>query len=249
MTELRKTQLVMLSMMKEVDELFKKNDIHYMLLGGSVLGAVRHNGFIPWDDDIDVGVLRKDFEKAECLLGALPQYHYEAAEKHSIPQGPFGHLYFFGNGYTFENAPTIDFFSIDAVPNVKNKKLMRPFMFWARMHHLCVYRKIPKNHGVMAKVIIGAALFLIPNFIWDRLQVLSLKKVFENKAQYDWLGNIWQGINEFFPPKIYLELKDHVFEDMCFPIPKDFETYLTSLYGDWRQLPPESERVPKHKKI
>ena len=68
MTELRKFQLKLLKMLKEIDKILKDENISYFLVGGSVLGAIRHRGFIPWDDDIDIGLYRKDFEKMEKIL-------------------------------------------------------------------------------------------------------------------------------------------------------------------------------------
>ena len=59
---LRKVQLIQLDMLLEVDKICKDNNIKYYLIGGSALGAVRHQGFIPWDEDIDIGMLRKDYE-------------------------------------------------------------------------------------------------------------------------------------------------------------------------------------------
>ena len=84
MSEIREMQLEIVSMMKEVDALFTEHNIKYTLLGGSVLGSIRHNGFIPWDDDMDIGVLRKDFDQAEQLLSKNKKYVYETAEKHII---------------------------------------------------------------------------------------------------------------------------------------------------------------------
>lgn len=66
---LRRQQLVMLEMVKVLDRICKKHNIPYFLYGGTLLGAVRHNGFIPWDDDLDVGLMRKDYQR---LMKVLP---------------------------------------------------------------------------------------------------------------------------------------------------------------------------------
>ena len=66
---LRRHQMVMLEMVKELDRICKKHNIPYFLYGGTLLGAVRHNGFIPWDDDLDVGLMRKDYRR---LMKVLP---------------------------------------------------------------------------------------------------------------------------------------------------------------------------------
>ena len=63
MTELRHLQLVILDIIKDIDIVCKNNGIEYYLLGGSAIGAIRHKGFIPWDDDIDIGMLRPDFDR------------------------------------------------------------------------------------------------------------------------------------------------------------------------------------------
>lgn len=66
---LRRQQLVMLDMVKELDRICKKHSIPYFLYGGTLLGAIRHNGFIPWDDDLDVGLMRSDYQR---LMKVLP---------------------------------------------------------------------------------------------------------------------------------------------------------------------------------
>lgn len=72
---LRRQQLVMLDMVKELDRICRKHDIPYFLYGGTLLGAVRHNGFIPWDDDLDVGLIRKDYQRLmKVLPGELPPH-------------------------------------------------------------------------------------------------------------------------------------------------------------------------------
>ena len=157
MSEIREMQLEIVSMMKEVDALFTEHNIKYTLLGGSVLGAIRHNGFIPWDDDMDIGVLRKDFDQAEQLLSKNKKYVYEAAEKHIIPDAPIGHLHLVNEKYAIENSPTIDLFALDKVPS--EKRARKRLRLIANLHHLSVLRLPPRNRGKIQRIIIKIILF------------------------------------------------------------------------------------------
>ena len=75
---LRRLQLVQLELLVELDRVCRKCGIRYLMDGGTMIGAIRHNGFIPWDDDIDVAMLREDYEKFKTVLGELkPQYFFQ----------------------------------------------------------------------------------------------------------------------------------------------------------------------------
>ena len=250
MTNLRDTQLEMVKMVAEVDKLFKENGIKYTLLGGSVLGAIRHKGFIPWDDDMDIAVWRKDFEKAENLLSNLKNYTYEFAQKHIIPDAPTGHLRLINEKYPIELSPNIDFFALDKVPS--DKKERKKVQFMANIFHATVYRKPPKNRGKFNKFIFTIFFGIAPNFVLDILQNLSYKYMLnlQNK-NYENLGNIFgaYSLKEDFKAEIYENLTLAEFENLKLPIPKDYDFYLTQMYGDYMKLPPIEQQKPKHKKI
>lgn len=250
MPTLREMQLEIVDMMNDVDSVFKKNGIKYTLLGGSVLGAIRHEGFIPWDDDMDIGILRADFDKAESMLKNMDKYIYENAEKHIVPDLPCGHLHLVNDTYPIENSPTIDVFVLDYVPADKRK--WKSLRFHAYIHHLSVLRRAPRNRGVIPKLVLGFLILVIPNKIWDIIQKKSLKKVIAfAKGKEDYIGNIW-GFwieKEYFPANIYHNLSLRKFENLLLPIPEEYDIYLTQMYGDYMKLPPKEKQVPKHRTI
>jgi lipopolysaccharide cholinephosphotransferase len=240
-------QQKLLEMLICVDKLFKKNNIHYCLIGGSVLGSIRHKGFIPWDDDIDIGILRKDFTKAEELLLKLNNYIYEPVENHIIRNAPIGQLHYIDDYYTIVNSPTIDCFPLDRVPN--NKLLRKLQFFFVNVYHLCLYRQKSKNRGFFMNFLSGAIIFLSPNKLLDFYQNIAFKIIthWEGNISYD-LANIFgdKGYKEIFDKRMFEELRLEIFEGLLFPIPSNPDIYLTALYGNYMELPPLEERQSKH---
>ena len=117
-------QKYLLEMLLVFDAFCKEHGLPYFLAGGSALGAYRHQGFIPWDDDIDLAMMRPDFERLEQLLAKhdnrLEKYRYSPVEKQIIPDAPIGHLLYLPQGdYPQNAAPKLDIHPIDGVPDGK----------------------------------------------------------------------------------------------------------------------------------
>lgn len=249
MKNLREFQLNLLEMLKELDKVLKENKLPYFLLGGSALGAVRHKGFIPWDDDIDIGLWRNDFEKMEKILQEkLPKnLLYCKVGKNKIPHAPIGYLYDISNpDIPLEKVPTIDIFAIDNVPD--NKIMEKIQNIFSEVYHLCIYRKPAQNRGKLAYIFTKYILTIFPNFLLDFLQNLSKKIIILYKdKETEYVNNIF-GMN-------YEKVKKEVmkmpilakFEDKKFPIPILYDEYLRTLYGDYMKIPKEDKRQPKHK--
>lgn len=248
MTDIRQMQLEIVSMMEKVDDLFQREGIVYTLLGGSVLGAIRHGGFIPWDDDMDIGILRNDFDRAEILLSQLKPYQYECAEEHCVPDAPIGHLHLVNDTYRIENSPTIDVFALDKIPDDRRK--WRRLRMIANIHHLTVLGRTPEHHGKANKMLFSLFFKIVPKKILILLKKSTLKSITDNnKRAYGWIGNIFGAYmeKEYFPANIYTEFVRMNFENLTLPVPTDFDTYLTQLYGDYMKLPTEEARIPKHR--
>ncbi len=247
MNNTRSLQLQIVEMIKEVDSIFRANDIRYTLLGGSVLGAVRHRGFIPWDDDMDIGILRQDYDKAERLLATLQSYTYEYAENHIIPDAPVGHLRFSKDLSNLASSPTIDVFALDYVPSIESE--WQRFRLMANIYHACVLRRAPKNRGVLKRLLLKILFAGLPNFLLNYLQAFSKKKLLDpSLKQQCYIGNIFGawGEKEYFHQDVYMDLILEKFEGLELPIPRSYDHYLSQLYGNYMQLPPVKQRVPKH---
>lgn len=248
MNKIRKMQLEIVKMVSDIDSLFKENGIKYFLVGGSVLGSIRHKGFIPWDDDMDIAVSRTDFDKVEQLLSKMKKYVYEFSNKHIVPDGPIGHLHLVNDEYPIENSPTIDVFALDGAGGTEKEwKKQRSIANW---YHLAILGRPAKNRGILKKIITRILLNCIPKCLWKKIEQYSFNKILE----YDVtvapcitnLFGAW-GYKEFFERKMFETQVMGEFEGLFLPLPAQPHEYLTQMYGDYMQLPPLEARKPKHK--
>lgn len=247
--DLRKFQLELLKNLEILDKILKKNKIEYFLLGGSALGAIRHKGFIPWDDDIDIGIKRNEFERFENIIDKfLPKnLIYCKIGENKIPNAPIGYLYDISDKtIPLEEVPTIDIFALDNVPD--NKIAEKIQNIFSKVYNLCIYRKPARNRGKIAHYFTKVILFIFPNIILDKLEILSKKIItLHQNKKTKYINNLF-GANyekvrqEVMKTSILME-----FEEKKFPIPILYDEYLTTLYGDYMKIPDKNKRQPKHK--
>ena len=128
--QLRKVQLIELEILKEFDKICKDNHLRYILVGGTLIGAIRHNGFIPWDDDIDISMPRKDYNKFIKIQKKQlnhQKYYFQCMETENEFGLPFGKIRRKGSIYSETTCPLdekkqgiwIDIFPIDKIDNNK----------------------------------------------------------------------------------------------------------------------------------
>lgn len=248
---IRKVQLEELNMLKKLDKILKENNFKYFALGGTVLGTIRHNGFIPWDDDIDIGLFRKDFEKMEEIIEKiLPEdFKYFSVKNNSIKKGPIGKFYYVKNkDKNIYNMPSIDIFPLDNVPdNIILEKIQNIF---SKIYHLSICKRIALNRGKINYLLTKFILCIIPKFCLDYLAKISKKIItLWNDKDTLYINNIYGANYEKVPQKCFLYLEKRKFEDFQILVPKDYDTYLTILYKDYMTFPPEEKRKPKHKEL
>lgn len=246
-------QKYLLDMLLMFDDFCRKNGISYFLAGGSTLGAVRHQGFIPWDDDIDLAMMRPDFERLEQLMAKqnnrLAEYWYSPVAAQIIPDAPIGHLLYLPQGdYPKNTAPKLDIHPIDGVPEGKAGRLVQ--RFFVIVHYLSVYRLPTKNKGKAAHEISRIIVKITPDRLFNWYARVSKKIITAKKTETaDKVCSLF-GLagyqREVMDKSILLPYQRVSFCGYMLPVPNQVQPYLTQLYGDYNKLPPEEERHPKH---
>lgn len=241
-------------MLKECIRICEKYHLRYFLLGGSALGAVRHSGFIPWDDDIDIGMPRKDYEKFLSVAqlefknsflqtdATDPMYPLPFAKirnsKTTFIQKEFSHL-------DMNHGAFIDIFPLDGYPTNKFIRMIHVYLF--RIYRATILHKLGiKKIETKRRLFISIYAVFIPlNRLREKLNNL-MKKVDYEKSNViiNWNGT-WQ-LKEAVQKDLFGEGNQVKFEGITVMIPSNSDGYLKSLYGDYMTLPPIEKRVNPH---
>lgn len=256
--QLRRLQLRELSALKAVDAACKQLGVEYFLFGGSVIGAVRHNGFIPWDDDIDIAMYREDYDKfvasAQTLLGDA--YHVET--HHNNPDYFLCFTKIFINGTTYvqpqfvdrkvHQGVYIDIFPIDGVPDSRMGRFVQKYQTMGA-YFLLRGHPITQMGGVvnwLSKVFLKIT---TRKFRYKLACWLDQRATRHSREHCQYVSNLYGMAlyeKEMMPKEFIGTPVPWRFEDMECKIPQMYHEYLTHIYGDYMQLPPEEERVCKH---
>ena len=250
----------LLEMMTWLDQFIRENDLRYYVLGGTFLGAVRHKGFIPWDDDIDIGMPRKDYDKLIQLL-RTPIDHYIVESPQNCDNEDF--IYPYAKFYDIETSMTesahrsikrgvfIDVFPLDGLGQTKEeglkyyKKIDRANMILAT--RTCAIRKTRKWYKNAAIVLSRC----IPSFLINERQLCSkIDKMcaLRDFDQYNYVGNLC-GVyrsKETYYKDLLGEPTEYPFENIVVFGPEHADAFLSQMYGNWRQLPPVEKRGIQH---
>lgn len=253
-------QNILLSYLLEVDRICKKHNIKYFLGGGTLLGAIRHHGFIPWDDDADIMMLREDYDKfCEIAQSELPKnMTFQSNEKDKNCYYEFAKIRLdntvFATGFAknhkaMHNGLAFDIFCHDKTANSKlGQKIHLGMTLFTRALVFNKWNNRKTDNGNRLQTAFTnfcIRLFPIRFSLWLERKTLSFFKRKKNaKYLYDGMGrNVYNGS---FPIN-YLDEAVYVdFEGYKLPVPKEYDKYLTFLYGDYMELAPLSTRLGCH---
>lgn len=255
--KIRELQLIELGILKEVDRICKKYNITYYMAEGSLLGAMRHQGFIPWDDDLDIMMKREDYEKFLKIAPKEINSNYEIQHSTTISKywSPFIKVRYLDNSLykqshiahlTNHNGPLLDIFPIDSVPKLNSfNQYFQSFKIrlYRGMLGLKLYRK-PKN--IKSLLVWYLSKFYSIKKLHNNLDKNFKKYNNKNNKYLVNLASYYSYKKQTFPIKYYGKPRYVKFEDMMVPVPKEAEKVLNKIYGDYTVLPPVEKRVIKH---
>lgn len=247
---------IALHILIDVADFCDRHDIRYFLVCGTALGAVRHNGFIPWDDDIDIGMPRPDYER---FLKEYRSDGYQLCSNRTDPKYPYAFAKVCDpKTILIEEIADpcslgvyIDVFPIDGLPaDEKERKKHLKLIEWDL--RILAWKRIARTRkvGSIHKVIQVAAKSLLKpvpvSKLVDKLEQDAARYPFEDS---EWVGHlttvaIWG--DDVKPRRIFDSAVKHKFEDCEFRIPELYDEYLTLEYGDYMKLPPKEKQVAKH---
>lgn len=260
---LNDTQKYILHVLREVTRVLEELKIPYFMQGGTMLGAIRHDGFIPWDDDVDLGIPRADYDR---LLKEVSARLPENLELRTYDDETDHHYYFariVDKRYQIRRMGSIeerleniwvDLFPLDGMPNgciSRQWHKMRLLMTRLKFHLSCFEKVNIKRPGrpLVERIIIRIAMITRVGKWWNTRKQLDkmdrlLKKYPPEKSEYlvNFTGQTSFKFNEMFKKEVYGQGKEYPFEDMTLIGPEQYDAYLKSLYGDYMTPPKEADR-------
>lgn len=260
MENIKELQQKALEMYEYFSKFCDDNNLRYYVCGGACIGAIRHKGFIPWDDDIDLFMPRPDYEKLVSIWNEKGN-----KEKYTLCRTNKNINYHDGgtllkdNNTTFINSHSVnedihhgymmDIIPLDGCAPLGFKRKIQKIN--AAIYSLFNVQRLPDNQGkkirMMAKVILG----LVPSkkiryFIWKKAQKNMSKYNFDESKYITELVTGFRYMKNEYPKNVFDGYKLIKFEDILIKIPNNYDFYLKKAFGNYMELPPEDKRVPKH---
>lgn len=262
---LEETRQIQLNGLLYVKNICEKNNITYYIISGTLLGAVKYKGYIPWDDDIDIALKRQDYLKLIKAIENDNNLDYKILTIYNTKDYyyPYAKLVY-NKTKLYDNAKEIkelgvfvdifpmDIFKENVVDIYKKIRFIRN-MASRRMkikNSIKVTRLLEEKEHVVKH-------YKLKNFIYSLVDIISkplgqkfwvklLDKILSKHNHGEYIGMLYTDYLKYFKADMFDELDNYVFENQTFTSIKNYDSYLTQLYGSYRQDPPLSMQRTHH---
>lgn len=250
---LDKVKYIEVEILKYVTSICEKNNLRYYLMAGTLLGAVRHGGFIPWDDDIDIGMPRPDYEKLKKVMGnavfenRFKLLTYEnGGTKYNFMKIVDDRTILYEKYMSEATGIWVDIFPIDGLPDsyFLTRILCYRLGFWRRLLNISMSKDgiaTSKKRMLVKKIIRPLVRCFSTDFLCKKINSI-FKDYNYDKCRY--VGDV-SGVFSYkarVPKEIFIK-SQVIFEGDMYDAPEGRDALLTQLYGDYMSLPPVEKRV------
>ena len=258
--KLRQLQLIQLEILKFFDNFCREHNLKYSLYAGSLLGAIRHHAFIPWDDDLDVCMSRFEYDRFIALWNQSPPGGYILQNKENSP-GYWQSFSKIRKDHTtflqeereagkYHTGIFLDIFPLDRIPNGKLKRMM--FKWHCMKYQLLTREFAPPKASAVVRIGSSIILACTPKCCRERSRRNALKRItrYNNQHKLEIVAiETMASLRKTFAPNMLDAYVDLPFEDgefMCFA---GWDDHLHRKFGNYMQLPPVEERTWRHHPI
>lgn len=261
--ELKKLQKISIEMAECFVKFCKEHQLTCYLCGGGCIGTVRHKGMIPWDDDLDFFMPRKDYERMWRIWKKNPpclQYVLERSDSTHTDHNLFVTIRDknttlikpYQKELDITHGVALDIIPLDGYPDSKIKRKFQ--CFWALVYSLYCAQLVPENHGKKIALVGKIALAIVPSrriryCIWRFAEKQMTKYSIENCKGITELCSGPGYMKNWYPREAFDKAVFKPFEDTEMPIPAGYDAYLKIAFGDYMQLPPAEKRIGHHEAL
>lgn len=244
---------IQLDILKSIDLFCVKNNIKYFLCGGSCIGAIRHNGFIPWDDDIDVAMPREDFDFfVHHFFGEHYRVFTSKDKKYFFPFCKVSDIRTTIQEKNSDSIPGmgvfVDVFPIDGLGNDFNKAVNT--VLKNQKSFFKIYKGTWKIQSILKPKNFFRLLCKIRSTVFRKRMLNNLEKTCKgisfDKSEYCGVAFGFYGKKEVMKKDYYIDYKLVQFENYMFRVPIGYDCYLKTMYGNYLELPPKEKQKTHH---